>query len=179
MYFVISVLPISITSGPPPPARAASNFCRWSPQFWYWTFTVVPGWSDWNFWFAAATTSGQLDCASTCSQTVMLLAVALFVAPGVAAVIAEARTATRTSATMLRLLMWIPPGSGGPVAQCETRRRAFGTDQLPLRKMLSHAHARRQYQFRPGQVHLTDRDRRARERLRRPAPDSEPGRDPG
>ena len=43
MYFVISVLPISITSGPPPPASVASNFCRWSPQFWYWTFTVVAG----------------------------------------------------------------------------------------------------------------------------------------
>src|SRR5207302_9732686 len=80
MYFVISVLPISITSGPPPPARVASNFCRWSPQFWYWRFTVVPGWSDWNFCVAAATTSGQPDCASTCSHTVMLLAADFLVA---------------------------------------------------------------------------------------------------
>ena len=33
MYFTISVLPISITSGVLPPASVASNFCRWSPQF--------------------------------------------------------------------------------------------------------------------------------------------------
>ena len=32
MYFVISVLPISITSGAVLPASAASNFVRWSPQ---------------------------------------------------------------------------------------------------------------------------------------------------
>jgi len=43
MYFVISVLPISMTSGVFPPARVASNFWRWSPQFWYWTLTVQPG----------------------------------------------------------------------------------------------------------------------------------------
>jgi len=43
MYFVISVLPISITSGELPPASVASNFCRWSLQFWYWTSTDVPG----------------------------------------------------------------------------------------------------------------------------------------
>ena len=42
MYFTISVLPISITSGVLPPASVASNFWRWSPQFWYWTSTVQP-----------------------------------------------------------------------------------------------------------------------------------------
>jgi hypothetical protein len=36
MYLVISVLPISMTSGELPPARVASNFWRWSFQFWYW-----------------------------------------------------------------------------------------------------------------------------------------------
>jgi hypothetical protein len=39
MYFVISVLPISITSGVLPPASVASNFWRWLPQVWYWTLT--------------------------------------------------------------------------------------------------------------------------------------------
>src|SRR5207248_5023235 len=111
------VLPISITSGALPPARVASNFWRWSVQFWYWTLTVAPGWSDWNCLVAAATTSGQPDCASTCSQTVMLLAVAFCVAPDVAAVTAAARTATRQRATMLRLFIWNPPESGGPVAR--------------------------------------------------------------
>jgi hypothetical protein len=43
MYFVISVLPISMTSGALPPASVASNFWRWSVQFWYWTSTVQPG----------------------------------------------------------------------------------------------------------------------------------------
>jgi hypothetical protein len=74
MYFVISVLPISMTSGVVFAASVASNFCRWSPQFWYWTSTDQPGWSFWNCEFAAATTSGQPDCASTWSQTVSLLA---------------------------------------------------------------------------------------------------------
>ena len=44
MYFVISVLPSSITSGALLPARAASNFVRWSFQVWYSTLTSVPGW---------------------------------------------------------------------------------------------------------------------------------------
>src|SRR5438105_11604565 len=70
MYFVISVFPISMTSGPPPPASVASNFWRWSPQFWYWTLTVQPGWSLWNCWLAAETTSAQPFLASTWSQTV-------------------------------------------------------------------------------------------------------------
>jgi hypothetical protein len=59
MYFVISVFPISITSGVFPAASVASNFPRWSPQVWYWTSTVHPGWDAWNCWLAAATTSGQ------------------------------------------------------------------------------------------------------------------------
>ena len=43
MYFVISVLPISMTSGALPPASVASNFCRWVPQVWNWTLTVDAG----------------------------------------------------------------------------------------------------------------------------------------
>jgi hypothetical protein len=35
LYFVISVLPISITSGALPPASVASNFARWVPHVWY------------------------------------------------------------------------------------------------------------------------------------------------
>src|SRR3954471_4726771 len=77
MYFVISVLPISMTSGVLPPASVASNLLRWSPQVWYCTSTFTPGCFDSNSWLAAATRFGQPDCASTCSQTVILLAAAL------------------------------------------------------------------------------------------------------
>src|SRR3954467_723567 len=76
MYFVISVLPISMTSGVLPPASVASNLLRWSPHVWYWTSTFVPGCLASNCWLAEATSSGQPDCASTCSQTVILLAAA-------------------------------------------------------------------------------------------------------
>ena len=43
MYFVISVFPISMTSGALPPASVASNFCRCVVHCWYWTFTSTPG----------------------------------------------------------------------------------------------------------------------------------------
>src|SRR3954453_2483112 len=76
MYLVISVLPISITSGVFPPASVASNLLRWSLQDWYCTSTVVPGCLLSNSALAAFTTFGQPDCASVCSQTVILLAVA-------------------------------------------------------------------------------------------------------
>ena len=110
MYFVISVLPISITSGTLPPASVASNFCRCVFHCWYWTLTFTPGWCFSNALFAAATTFGQPDCASTCSQTVMLSAVVFFVAPNVAAVNAAAVTAERQSARMMRLFIPKPPG---------------------------------------------------------------------
>jgi hypothetical protein len=61
LYFVISVFPISITSGALPPASVASNFARWVPQVWYWTSTSQPGFCALNCAFAAATTSGQPD----------------------------------------------------------------------------------------------------------------------
>src|SRR3954451_17885105 len=117
MYFVISVLPISITSGPLPPASVASNFCRWVFHCWYSTLTVTPGCCASNALFAAATTVGQPDCASPCSHTVMLSAVVLFPAPSVAAVNAAAVTAARQHATMSRLVIWKPPKKGGPVAR--------------------------------------------------------------
>src|SRR5581483_7522694 len=69
MYFVISVLPISMTSGVSLPAIVASNFCRWSVHCWYWTLTVQPGWLASNALFAAATRFGQPFWASTCSHT--------------------------------------------------------------------------------------------------------------
>ena len=107
MYFVISVFPISITSGTVPPARVASNFCRWVFHSWYWMSTVTPGCAASNALFAAATTVGQPDCASTCSQTVIEpVAVVFFAAPNVAAETAAAVTAARQRATMMRSLIW-------------------------------------------------------------------------
>ena len=117
MYFVISVLPISITSGVLPPASVASNFCRCVSQVWYWTFTVTSGCCFANASLASATDCGHADWASTCSQTVMLLAVAFFVAPIVPAAIAAAPTAARQRATLMRLFIWKPPESGGPVGR--------------------------------------------------------------
>ena len=74
MYFVISVFPISMTSGALPPASVASNFPRCVPQVWYWTSTFQPGFWLSNCALAAATMSGQPDCASTCNQTVSVSA---------------------------------------------------------------------------------------------------------
>ena len=74
MYFVISVFPISMTSGTLPPASVASNLPRWSGHVWYCTSTVVPGCAFWNAAFVDDTRSGQPVCASTWSQTVILLA---------------------------------------------------------------------------------------------------------
>ena len=42
MYFVISVFPISMTSGGLLPASVASNFPRCVGQLWYWTSTSQP-----------------------------------------------------------------------------------------------------------------------------------------
>src|SRR3954471_15291797 len=126
MYFVISVLPISITSGVLPPASVASNFCRCVFHSWYWTFTLTPGWAFSNAAFAAATAFGQPDCASTCSHTVMLSAVAFFVAPIVPATTAAAPTAARQRATLMRLIIWKPPESGGPVGRSAPEAPRFG-----------------------------------------------------
>ena len=45
MYFVISLLPISTTSGAVPAASVASNFARCVVHVWYWTSTFGPGMS--------------------------------------------------------------------------------------------------------------------------------------
>jgi hypothetical protein len=74
MYFIISVLPISTTSGTLPPASVASSFWRCVPQVWYSTFTSTPGCCAWNVLFAASTAFCQPDCASTISQTVRVFA---------------------------------------------------------------------------------------------------------
>src|ERR1700757_4803367 len=87
----------------------------------------------------------------------MLLAVAFLVAPDVTVVTTAARAATSKSATMLRLFIWMPPRSGGPAPHNRGRRRAFGTDQLPLRGMVAQRSPKSQYQFR------TDRGRSAPE----------------
>ena len=106
MYFVISVLPISMTSGVSLPAIVASNFWRWSPQLWYWTLTVQPGFCCSNCWLAAATTSGQPVCASTWSQTVSVFAWALpLLALAVAATTPSA--ATSRAAPITRSLMQV------------------------------------------------------------------------
>jgi hypothetical protein len=110
MYFVISVFPISMTSGAVFAASVASNFCRWSGQFWYWTVTSQPGWLLLNCALAAATASGQPERASTCNQTVRLFAARLVGAePAAPAVIAATASAPTTSATqMVRLFMIAP-----------------------------------------------------------------------
>src|SRR3954470_20448839 len=100
-------------------------------------FTVVPGWSDWNFWFTDATRSAQPDCASVCSHTVMLEAFAFFVAaPDVVAATAAATTVTSKRAAMLRLFIWEPPGV-----------RSVGTDHLSSIPMVSQRSPKCQDQF--------------------------------
>ena len=74
MYFVISVLPSSITSGASPPASPASNFVRCVPQLWYWTSTSTSGCCALKFLLARATASGQPFCASFWSQTTIFVA---------------------------------------------------------------------------------------------------------
>ena len=116
MYFVISVLPISMTSGALPPASVASNFWRWFPHVWYCTLTATPGCSRWNAALAALTIGSQFAaCASTWSQTVMLFVAAA--PPDAVAAITARAAPTRTAAPMMRALM-----SGSP-KRIERRRR--------------------------------------------------------
>jgi hypothetical protein len=106
MYFVISVLPISMTSGTLLPAIVASNFVRCWFQVWYSTLTFTPGCDRSKAWVAALTTPGQLSRASSCSQTVRVVAVAelgfvLAVVP-VAVAALSARQVQITTAAMKR-----------------------------------------------------------------------------
>src|SRR5262252_7086006 len=77
----------------------------------------------------------------------MLEAVAFFVAPEVVAATTAATAATRIRATMVRLFIWMPPESGGPVARYEARRREFGTDHFPSGVIVSQSSPGSQYQF--------------------------------
>src|SRR5581483_3152943 len=105
MYFVISVLPISMTSGVLPPASVASNFCRCVPHDWYCTFAVAPV-SFWNCAFAAATIGAQFAaCASVWSQIVMLLALFAPETPPAAIAKTSAARATKPTATNFRLFI--------------------------------------------------------------------------
>jgi hypothetical protein len=76
MYFVISVLPSSITSGALLPASDASNFVRWSFQVWYSTLTSTPEWLASNLLLADFTAPSQFCLASSCSQTRSVVACA-------------------------------------------------------------------------------------------------------
>src|SRR6266480_776764 len=113
MYFVISELPSSITSGASPPASPASSFWRWLPHDWYWTSTSTPGCCALKFRLARATASGQPLCASFWSQTTILSACPLEVPP-LAVDAATASMAARTAATRYRTLMSPPGASRSP-----------------------------------------------------------------
>src|SRR3954469_24063277 len=117
MYFVISVFPISMTSGSLFPAIVASNLLRWSGHPWYWTSTVTPGCAAWNCWFAAATRSGQPDCASIWSQTVILLAAAREVCAD-AVEAATASVAARAATAKRRTFMDVPPSTRWTACGC-------------------------------------------------------------
>src|SRR5436309_102655 len=97
MYFVVSVFPISITSGASPPARAASSLVRCVPHVWYCTSTSTPGCLPWKSFVAEATISGQPDWASFWSQTVILFAAALEPREDVLPAAVEAATASTTA----------------------------------------------------------------------------------
>src|SRR5436305_903994 len=103
----------------------------------------------------------------------MLPAAALFVAPDVAAVSAAARTTTSESAAILRLFIWMPPGSGGSVA-------AIGTYHLSLGRMLSQGSPRCQYQSCDWSLPqpLSTQRRGRRDRDRGGAADADLGHDP-
>src|SRR4051812_34323 len=150
MYFVISVFPISMTSGVLPPASVASNLPRWSPHVWYCTSTVVPGCLAWKAWLAAATRSGQPVCASTWSQTVILLAAARPL-PEVCTDAVEAATASiaaRAAAAKRRTFIDDPPNTrwtacGGcdpfSVARDAANGRTIGLYHLATPRTLAHS----------------------------------------
>src|SRR5688572_8380013 len=130
MYFVISVLPISMTSGALPPASVASNWVRCVVQVLNWTSTPTPGCSRWKSAVAALMIAFQLSLsASVCSQTVMLFVAAA--PPDAVAAITARAAATRARPPMMRALMSESPkriarrrGSFGvPGGRRERRRR--------------------------------------------------------
>jgi hypothetical protein len=64
MYFVVSVLPISTTSGTVPAASDASSLARCSVHCCSSTFTWTPGCFAWNAAVAASIAACQPDFAS-------------------------------------------------------------------------------------------------------------------
>src|SRR4051794_17872306 len=116
MYLTVSVFPSSMTSGPLPPASAASSFVRWSPHDWYSTLTSTPGCCCLKALVALATTSGQLSRASGISQTVIEddadaeVGAAVRAVPVVAATSASA---TAPTAATMRTLIRISSEAGG------------------------------------------------------------------
>src|SRR5262249_1648935 len=100
--------PISITSGVLPAASVASNLARWVGQLWYCSFTSTPGCACLNCALADATRSGQPDCASTCSQTVIDLALVAPETPPAAIANTSAARATKPTAMSLRLFIAEP-----------------------------------------------------------------------
>src|SRR5262245_34544110 len=109
MYFVISVFPISMTSGAFPPASVASNFARCCVHCWYWTLTFTPGWSFSNRAFVEATRSDQPFWASVWSHTVRVVAALPPDAP-VAPTATTASAATSTAAARARTFIRILRG---------------------------------------------------------------------
>src|SRR5262245_62692813 len=98
-----------MTSGALPPASVASNFARWVPHVWYWTSTFQPGFWALNWALAAATTSGQPDCASTWSQTVRVFAALPPDAPETPTATTD-RAATSAAAAKIRTFIRISRG---------------------------------------------------------------------
>src|SRR5262249_52661368 len=141
MYFTVSLLPISTTSGALLPAIDASSFVRWSDHCEYCTSTVTPGCCCSNVWVAALTTSGQFCCAPTCSQTVTVVAEARAceftdAPPGPAATSSASSTAAATPTRLLfmrlpqdarQLAARSPCGLGGSGGM-----PAIGSYQWPL-----------------------------------------------
>src|SRR2546421_12248232 len=107
MYFVVSVLPISTTSGVSPPASTASSFVRCWPHVWYSTLTFTPGCEAKNALLALATASGHACCASTCSQTVIVVALCAVVLP-LAVEPAKASATARNVPARYRIFMTPP-----------------------------------------------------------------------
>src|SRR5262249_2841640 len=146
---------------------------------WYCTFTLTPGCCFWNALVAFATTVGHPDCASTCSQTVMLSADALVLAPEDPATATAAATATRQRATMLRTFIWKPPESGGPVAlSTRVRLRWLVNTTFHFGWILPQRYSTCQYQlsrvFRAGRVSNTPETSKTRICWSRPVGDRRP-----
>ena len=99
MYFVISVFPISMTSGALPPASVASNFCRCvRPRLVLDVGRRRPMLASETAGSRRRRGSGHPFCASFCSHTVMLAVESLLFAAAIADVTKMPSTATSARA---------------------------------------------------------------------------------